>query len=335
MPIVSVIIPIYNVEDYLERCLHSVLNQTLKDIEVILVNDGSTDNSGGICDTFVDMENRIKVIHKNNSGVSAARNSGIEVASGKYISFMDPDDWAEEKLFESLVGNAVENGSDMVVCGYKRVFENGEIIRFKMNEEIIKIYKTGIIKYLKYDFLQFKHSFCVWNKLYRSDLIKNNKIKFDPQCSYGEDLLFNLIYLFHTNIISSTSKELINYYQRDGSLSHFPNNVLYNAAILVNKYEESCKKYTITNPGLLVFCTEFATAIRYMRDSNDKKYVENCLRSIKKDKLFKSFCMKVLLNKECSKFLKMQGNNFKGRLAFKLMLFMLMIGRTSYVMNKL
>jgi glycosyltransferase involved in cell wall biosynthesis len=326
LPIVSVIIPIYNAEDYLKRCLDSLINQTLQDIEIILVNDGSLDESGYICKMYEKKDSRVKVIHKNNGGVSMARNSGIEIATGRFISFLDSDDWVDSNFLDVLVKNAIGHNSDMVVCGYRSVFEDGKIIKHKMDNDLIVIERNGISKYL-ISFLQFKHTFSVWNKLYRKDLIKKHAINFDPQISFGEDLLFNLIYLSHTNVISTTSMELINYSQRADSLSRVPANVLFNATHLVGKYEIYVKKNNVINHSPIVFCSQFVTALYHLRSSKNKGYLENCIRSTSKNKLFKKYCMQILLNKECSNFMVSQGNNFKGRLSFKLIVLMLMLGQ--------
>ena len=117
-PIISVIIPIYNVEEFLPKCIDSVLNQTLKNVEIILVDDGSTDNSSIICDEYALLDNRITVIHKKNEGLSASRNIGIDVAKGNYLAFVDSDDWIEESMFEIMYNTIVTNDADMVVCNY-------------------------------------------------------------------------------------------------------------------------------------------------------------------------------------------------------------------------
>ena len=113
---VSIIIPIFNTETFLKRCVSSVIDQTLKDIEIILVDDGSTDNSGNICDEFAQKDSRVKVIHKKNEGVGIARNSGINIAKGGYIGFVDSDDWVDADMYETLYNAAKENGADIVMC---------------------------------------------------------------------------------------------------------------------------------------------------------------------------------------------------------------------------
>ena len=113
---ISVIVPVYKTEEYLERCVNSILNQTYKDIELIIVDDGSPDKCPAICDTFAQMDERVKVIHKVNGGVSTARNAGLEIATGDYIAFVDSDDYIELDMYEKMISKAVEYDCDVVMC---------------------------------------------------------------------------------------------------------------------------------------------------------------------------------------------------------------------------
>ena len=122
--LISVIIPVYNVEQYLSKCLDSVVNQTYKNLEVILVDDGSTDNSGKICDEFALKDNRIIVIHKSNGGLSSARNEGLKFAKGQYVGFVDSDDYIEIGMYEKLLEVSLKYGSDVVCSNYYRVTNN-------------------------------------------------------------------------------------------------------------------------------------------------------------------------------------------------------------------
>ena len=126
MPKISIIVPVYNVEKYLEKCVKSILNQTFTDFELILVDDGTPDSSGVICDQFAEKDERIKVIHKKNGGLSDARNTGIEVAKGEYIGFVDSDDYIAEDMYELLYTNIVNEEADLSICGIYDVYENKE-----------------------------------------------------------------------------------------------------------------------------------------------------------------------------------------------------------------
>lgn len=117
MPKISVIVPVYNVAPYLKKCVDSIINQTFTDIEIILVDDGSTDESGTICDQYAQKDSRVKVIHKPNGGLSDARNSGLEVCSGEYIGFVDSDDWISPDMYETLIHFAVKEDLDVAMCG--------------------------------------------------------------------------------------------------------------------------------------------------------------------------------------------------------------------------
>ena len=127
MPIVSIIVPVYKVEKYIHRCVESLVNQTLRDIEIILVDDGSPDHCPEICEQLAKKDNRIKVVHKTNGGLSSARNAGMEVACGKYIGFVDSDDELELDMYEKMVAKAEEYRVDFVMADYIRIFANGKI----------------------------------------------------------------------------------------------------------------------------------------------------------------------------------------------------------------
>ena len=124
--LISVIVPIYNVEKYINRCIDSIIEQTYTNLEIILVDDGSTDNSGSICDEYAKKDNRIKVIHKENGGVSSARNVGLDTAIGQYITFVDSDDYIEKKYCEILLKTLKKQKADCVACGYNRIYKNKE-----------------------------------------------------------------------------------------------------------------------------------------------------------------------------------------------------------------
>lgn len=163
-PKVSVIVPIYNVEKYLKKCLTSLINQTLKEIEIICVNDGSTDNSAKILEHFAKNDFRIKVISQQNSGLSGARNTGLEIATGEYIGFVDSDDWVDLEFFEKLYITAKENSADISCAGFKRRGKIFSTIRKSFNE--VKVYEDINDKVIV-DKLP-EHNY-VWNKIYLRD----------------------------------------------------------------------------------------------------------------------------------------------------------------------
>ena len=180
---ISVIIPVYNVEQYLEKCLDSILNQTYKNIEIILVNDGSIDKSGLICDEYSRKYNNIKVFHKENGGVSSARNLGIDNATGQYLAFIDPDDYIDVNMYEILVEKIVETNSDIAMCSFVYVKENENIVEDNSDEtlvfdkeEVLRRYYTAI--------KPFNASF-LFNKLFKKELFK--EVRLDTELIIQED----------------------------------------------------------------------------------------------------------------------------------------------------
>jgi len=172
-PLISIIIPIYNVEQYLRQCVVSVVNQTYKNIEIILVDDGSQDNCPAICDEYARHDDRIKVIHKENGGLSDARNAGLDIASGSYIGFVDSDDWLDEEMYHILVRDILDYKADIACCEIITVSEEGAIIKGQTTFKHKTVVKEGddVVRYI-----YGKFSAC--NKLYRSELFGNIRFPF-------------------------------------------------------------------------------------------------------------------------------------------------------------
>lgn len=209
-PIVSVIIPIYKVEKYMDKCINSVTKQTFNNLEIILVDDGSPDNSGRKCDDWKNKDSRIVVIHQKNSGVSTARNSGINIANGKYIVFVDSDDWLPLDAIEKLVSCAEKNNLDFVM---------GTAVAIGTVSKEIYGDNMGML-FQKSDLEQFmiftdiiKTQLGPWAKLYRMETIKNNDLSFPINIAYGEDKIFNWKYLQKCQSFA-TIPNLIYYYSQ-------------------------------------------------------------------------------------------------------------------------
>ncbi|MEY2192745.1 glycosyltransferase [Neobacillus sp. BF23-41] len=194
-PVISIIVPVYNVEKYLSKCLNSILNQSFSEFELILVNDGSLDNCGEICEEYSKFDERIKVIHKKNGGLSSARNTGINIALGKYIVFIDPDDQICEDYFTKLYSIAEQNQCDAVISGYKTVPTNKVIYpNFKLNTVL-----TGKELILSSPNIHSNNDLCfVWRNIYKLKLIKEKNIRFNEQVFIGEDVIFNLEYFLES-----------------------------------------------------------------------------------------------------------------------------------------
>lgn len=207
-PKVSIVIPIYNVEKYLRSCIDSIIGQSFQDFELILVNDGSIDSSLEICREYEQRDKRIKVINKKNGGLSSARNAGLSVAKGNYISFIDPDDYINKEYFNILVNEAEENNCDVVVCGYKTVPNNIEITpSYKLNTVL-----KGTDFILSSDSVHSKNELCfVWRYLYKFELINKNKILFNEKIYIGEDVAFNLEVLVNCKRVIAIS-DILYYY---------------------------------------------------------------------------------------------------------------------------
>ncbi|MBQ6226482.1 MAG: glycosyltransferase [Bacteroidaceae bacterium] len=214
----SIIVPVYNVSRYLYGCIESILNQEFQDFELILVDDGSVDDSGKICDEYAGKDNRIHVIHQKNGGVSSARNTGIENASGKYIAFVDADDTMEPNMYSTMVTKAEQSGSDYVICGLKILFANNtEDILYSLPENVL-MNRDSVIKVLLYSIYSNENiinSPC--NKLYRLDLIRNNQIRFLKR-RRAEDWLFNIRYLENSQSALYINEPLYNYVRNNESV---------------------------------------------------------------------------------------------------------------------
>lgn len=239
----SVIVPVYNVENELNRCIDSILQQSIDNFELILINDGSTDNSGSICDKYDKKDKRVKVIHKKNGGVSSARNAGLDVAKGEYIVFVDSDDYVTcdylEKLYNPNVG--------IVLCGIKHIMTNKNKIivldnkiygTFEIGEEIInQIIETKFIN-------------TVYSKMYHKEIIQKNNIRFMEDMIMGEDTIFIIDYIKHIKNMEVKKDVVYNYISSEKeTLSTFNENSTYYLERLDEYIEENLLKYYKIQPN--------------------------------------------------------------------------------------
>ena len=280
---ISVIVPVYNIEAYLERTLDSLVNQTYKNLEIILIDDGSTDSSGKICDNYKNKDKRIVVVHKENEGVSIARNKGLELATGEFIGFVDSDDVISLDMYEILYKNIINNNADISVCSYKTfskeiVFEyNDKIKIFDKKEALKDIISDGIIT----NFL--------WNKLFKKEIL--NDVKF-PKNKIYEDLYVMPKLLEKINKLCFDYSKLYGYFNRNNSY--------------VNTYND--KK----NKNYLEFCDE---CFKYL---SKYKYLNKYLKIYRCFYIYSAFlqCSKSkcidIINSECmNNYYKIYKNNFK------------------------
>ena len=212
--LISVIVPIYNVEKYLDKCILSIINQTYKNLEIILVNDGSNDNCGNICDYYKKIDNRIVVNHKMNEGISSARNVGIDQAKGKLICFVDSDDYLESNYIEELKKNMNKYDSDISVCNYYYIKKKKKKIKCKVPNDISFVLTDKKI----YDCMHNKYEgLCVyaWNKLYKKEVFNNLRY---PKNQIYEDSYILCEILDKVNKVSYTLKPLYNHVYRNDSI---------------------------------------------------------------------------------------------------------------------
>lgn len=210
IPQISVIVPVYNVEKYLTQCIESILSQTYQEFELLLIDDGSEDNSGSICDHYSNIDSRVHVFHKENGGVSSARNMGIEHAKGEWVCFVDSDDWIDKDTFEYITG--LWKGADFLQFGYRRTggtaseysYVPSKVLRYSMHVYCTKrIYHSAICGYLL-----------------KLNIIKKYKISFPNHIKYGEDQAFILKTLICSSEIVILDRHFYNYRDREGSAMH-------------------------------------------------------------------------------------------------------------------
>lgn len=231
--LISIIIPIYNVEKYLGKCIESIINQTYENLEIILVNDGSKDDSKNICEFYQKKDKRIIVINKKNGGLSDARNTGLDVARGKYIGFVDSDDFIDRNMYQILYNDIVSNNADIAICNYKKIYEN-ELVNVENKLNNTEIYnKEDAIRLL---IMGDKINDYAWNKLYKAELFKNIKY---PVGRNMEDM--GTTYKVFEIAERITYNEYIGYYylQRNNSIL-----ASINKKFILDLYEMKYNKYS-------------------------------------------------------------------------------------------
>ena len=215
-PLVSIIVPVYNAELYLKRCIESILTQTYQNIELILVNDGSIDGSLDICRQFAEKDVRVIVIDKPNSGVSDSRNCGMAKAKGKYLQFADSDDWLVPDATELLVQRAEQSKCEFVITPFYRVIERILLVNGHIKEDGKYTIEAFALEMMKAP-ANFYYG-VMWNKLYRRDIVKNNNLQCDPAVNWCEDFIFNLQYLCHVQNVYVLQEPIYFYLKRRNSL---------------------------------------------------------------------------------------------------------------------
>ena len=283
MPKVSVIVPVYNTEKYLSRCIDSILAQTYTDFELILVNDGSTDNSGKICDEYAQKDKRIVVIHKENGGVSSARNKGIEKAKGEWIAFVDSDDYISETYLSDFPKN---DENDMEICGI--VSFNGQ--SFISNQQGVK-YSDKNLSLFYEDLFSYRANTSPWAKIIKKEILKKNHICFDTNMRLAEDTLFILNLLNFINTIQIIPNTNYYYNSPDNCIKKYNisiEQIKYNLERLIN----SATKLALKRPFNLNKITEPIKYFQFCCFNNlltyaDKKERLKLLNRYRKYSLFR------------------------------------------------
>lgn len=215
--LLSIIVPVYNIHEYLPQCIESIIGQSHKKLQIILVDDGSTDGSGRICDDYARQDERIEVIHQKNSGLVAARKAGLKISCGTYIGFVDGDDYIEYNMFETLLLKIVENDVDFVHSGY---FLDGQD-SYAYEERLVLFDEAARIKFLKEEiFGGPRISYSIWSKIFRAELVKKTYMQIPNEYTYGEDMLCLCGCIMECNSVFLYPAAFYHYRIRQVSLSH-------------------------------------------------------------------------------------------------------------------
>lgn len=225
-PCVSIIVPIYNVSDYVDACVTSIINQSFPDYEIILVDDGSTDGSGVLCDRWGEKDNRIHVVHKTNGGLSDARNAGLDVAEGKYICFVDGDDTIDSHLLEATIPY-LEQGYDLVRFRYRYDGIEKETCFPAIPTEYQFKNQKDVCQFILQYYLTYKVNYEIWSGIYSGEIIREHHLRFvDNKKIFAEDICFFLYYLPHCRSIKLLEEKLYNYQVRSDSILNQHRSVL-------------------------------------------------------------------------------------------------------------
>ena len=234
-PMVSIIVPIYNAEQYLRRCVDSILNQEYTDFELLLVNDGSTDASGDICEEYGDRDSRVIVIQKENTGVSDSRNRALDRARGKYLQFLDSDDWITPDATRLFVRAAEEYGCDMVISDFYRVVGERLSTKGDIEEEGV-LTREEFAAHMMENPADFYYG-VLWNKLYRRNIVEKHNLRMDTDINWCEDFMFNLEYIRYAKVFYALHAPIYYYVKRKGSLASQGINISKTVKMKLNVFE--------------------------------------------------------------------------------------------------
>lgn len=295
---ISVIVPVYNTEDFLSECIESLLNQTYKNLEILLIDDGSTDNSGVVADSYAERDFRIKVMHIENGGASNARNVGLDKANGRWIAFVDSDDTVEQGYFEYLLNLSHQHNADIVMGISNTMYEDGSIELMSTATENVTVMKSdeAVIHLLDADIFG-----CGINKMYAAKICKESR--FNTEIHINEDLLMNYCCFKKAAVVVASNKRIYNYrccsnsasrvkYNKNMLDSIFVNDLIQNDCKNTNIWDHAFARYV----GALV--SNYRSALKYLKDDtykelyiklkkNNKEIIAcNCIKRKKKIEIF-------------------------------------------------
>ena len=275
-PLISVIVPVYKVEKYLDRCVESIVNQTYENLEIILVDDGSPDNCPQMCDAWAEKDSRIKVIHKENGGVSSARNIGLDSATGEYIGFVDSDDYIEPEMYEMLMNALVEHYADIAVCNNTHVDENNKRIDNDAGYQFDTFENENVMR----SFLHGDHyditSIC--NKCYLRKVI--NDLRFDSNITVGEDVLYNYCGFKSANRIVVVENYLYNYTFRSASAMRSGNPDVFSRWKIIKRIADLEKNSVNYSIAIAKYASELSCVARELIRSKNDKLINMCYPEI-------------------------------------------------------
>lgn len=292
---ISIIIPVYNVEKYLERCVSSVLSQTLNDIEIILVDDGSTDSSGSLCDSFAIKDNRIKVVHKQNGGLSSARNEGLKYITSNLVGFIDSDDWISEDMYEYLLNLQQKTDADIVSCNYVLAYDYPTEIKNSKIKECIFTRNEALKNYLELGVFSRINDYSAWKKIYKKELFNN--IEF-PNGMLFEDMPTNFRLIQKCSKYVYSTKICYFYFQNSVSITRNQyskrHNDLIKSSEMIGLYAQQESNDIKKLANVLKIKSYFSLLTKIVRfgvkDDVDDDYIsKNLLNPFKKE--YKTFMM--------------------------------------------
>lgn len=295
--VISIIIPVYRVEKYVAKCLESVIHQSYQNLEIIVIDDGSPDRAGEICDEYARMDSRIKVIHQKNQGLSAARNRGIHEATGDYIGFVDSDDYVLPQMYESMLKAIQENDADICICDYIECNEGQEDIELKgiQGTESVQMITTKKEK-IKYSYLEkYVHAIVVWNKLYKREIWDKFLM---PEIKAYEDEAIMYQVLYEAKSIAYLHEELYVYLRRkSGSItsSDFSERRMLRLDVLQEKmnFYRDKKEWEFFLEALFVYKTDILKVTYLIEKSNE--YSLEMIEPYKK--IYNRYCIRYLMVK--------------------------------------